>query len=83
MIIVITYPIVYRSTYICATHVYMCVYVGCTSCEMHTCVRVRACMHLGGCVHARILRVGERSSARGYAHQYMRVYKTDKAIAFI
>ena len=47
------------------------------------CVCVRACMHLGGCVHARILRVGERSCARGYAHQYMRVYKTDKAITFI
>ena len=29
MIIVITYPMVYRFTYICATHVYMCVYVGC------------------------------------------------------
>ena len=27
MIIVITYPIVYRSTYICATHVYISVYV--------------------------------------------------------
>ena len=47
MIIVITYPIVYRSTYICATHVYTCVYVGCTSCEfgnMYVCVCVYVCI---------------------------------------
>ena len=44
MIIVITYPIVYRSTYICATHVYM--YVGCTSCEFgNMCMCVCACMY--------------------------------------
>ena len=44
MIIVITYPIVYRYTYICATHVYMCVYVGCTSCEFCN-MCVCACMY--------------------------------------
>ena len=47
MIIVITYPIVYRFTYICATHVYMFVYVGCkapTSCEYGN-MCVCACMY--------------------------------------
>ena len=47
MIIVITYPIIYRSKYICATHVYMCVCMwNVHHVNLVLCVCVRACMHL-------------------------------------